>query len=439
MWGSDSRHLVFFDADNSVRVARLEEKAPGTQLDGHQGAVIAVQWSHDARRLATASRTDQTVRVWAPPASATRVLLAGHDFVSVDWSPDDSRVAVIDMAGELRVVEVESGASVSLGTHTTHAGGGGGMQTDFKKEDLQVAWSPANPALLASLERVGGLLILWDLAAEPRTQAFPLSPSPSTITICSGPSWSSTYVAVTCLEVAEASGGARSSDVVVVLVHALDRTVQRLSHGQHVANRQSTSLAFSPDGSALAVAGAEHVGVWEQGSGGEWRFRMLGDVGKVVDVAWSQDARSLFLVEQSGRVEAPPLPAPLALRTRGAVLSEAVAGGRWWRWRPALRAADRSLPPAPLLPLTRLVALRGECVTPACHRLRAPRRHPPPVHSPARGRGRGGGTAGGRHRRREHPLGGGQGRAQRRGAGQSCPRCTGLSAGRGAAVCGVRC
>jgi dipeptidyl aminopeptidase/acylaminoacyl peptidase len=70
----------------------------------HQGAVVAVAWSPDGTRVATAS-TDQTARVWdARTGAAVGAPLGHQDTVrAVAWSPDGTRVATASFDKTARV------------------------------------------------------------------------------------------------------------------------------------------------------------------------------------------------------------------------------------------------------------------------------------------------------------------------------------------------
>ncbi|MCH8042597.1 MAG: hypothetical protein IID44_02660 [Planctomycetes bacterium] len=121
------------------------------RLSGHKLAVIALRWSGDGTRLASASY-DTTVRVWdAKRGGVQHVLSAGPLAPTcLDWSKDDEKLVSGGGDHDIRVWDATTGKRL----HTLKA----------DSPASHVSWSPTGKLLASG--HLDGSIVIWDAAGK---------------------------------------------------------------------------------------------------------------------------------------------------------------------------------------------------------------------------------------------------------------------------------
>jgi WD40 repeat protein/DNA-binding SARP family transcriptional activator len=261
-----------FATGSMDRTAKVWDAATGHELltlIGHRAPVRRVAFSPDGRRLATAS-TDGDARVWdlgpAREALALPTTEASRAPGRVSYNADGSRVMEGLSDATAWVWDAASGEHVlTLRGHTDRVVG-----TAFSRDGRHLATSSFD-----------GTARLWDAAS-----GEPLSVLTGHIGRVWGVAFSSDSARVAS---AGQDGTTRIWDV------ATGRELLRLPSGP------AASVAFSPDGSRLAVGSLleGQVGVWNPTSG-ELLLTLRGHKGAVWSVAYSADSERLVSVSGDG-------------------------------------------------------------------------------------------------------------------------------------------
>jgi WD40 repeat protein len=213
----------------------------------HRGVIWGIAFSPDSALLATAS-ADGTIRQWDPTNGRTvRLLECGNDPpFDVAFSPDGASLAAGSQFGMLRLWEVATGRPTrTIEAHTDTI-----WRTAFSPDGAMLATACAD-----------GTLRLWDAAALRSTRHL-------------------------------SSGSGR-------------RVRQRKSANEplRVLEPKSGSIqamAFSPDGTTLALGGDGIVGLWDPTNGHP--IRRVENAESVSNVAFSSDGTIVAFAGYDGRV-----------------------------------------------------------------------------------------------------------------------------------------
>jgi GTPase SAR1 family protein len=261
------------------------------QLEGHDGHVQCLAWSHDGSALASGAE-DSTVRIWNADASVRQVVRADKPPARVVWSPDDRRIAGAADDGSLWLCDVHNWRS-----HIFRVGHGRGVPDSLQGarppahytrglrprnlgiEKLgparpSLAWSPDGQRLASSN---GAAIQVWEAKTEREVLGF--SGHQDRVTDLA---WSPDN---TRLVSAYADGALR--------IWHLDTKAFTALNGHRTA---ATTVAWSPDGRLIASGSTDRtVRLWLSDKGIESRI-LEGHTAEIGTLCFTADSRYLLSI-----------------------------------------------------------------------------------------------------------------------------------------------
>jgi len=297
-WSPDGRRVASADARGAILLWDAADGQVLRLLKGSQRAVRSVAWSPDGTRLASAD-WNGTARVWDPANGKEVVSYRGHAraVFAVAWSPDGKRLASGGEDKTIQVWDAADGKNISV--VRGHLGSVFGL-----------AWSPDGKRLASASE--DRTVRLWDALTGKEGS-----------TLRGHLNW---VTSVAWSPSGKQLASASNDCTIKVWDPSLAKELFSLrGHAQSVV-----SVAWSPDGTRLATASDDRtIKVWSA-TGGSEAFTLRGHTAQATAVAWNGDGTRLASAASDATVkiwDAAAGPETLVLRGTGGP-NESLA------WRP---------------------------------------------------------------------------------------------------------
>ncbi|HEY7283183.1 MAG TPA: WD40 repeat domain-containing protein, partial [Actinomycetota bacterium] len=253
--GTNGNEVSVWDTGTWTMVERLQ---------GHTGSVIGLDWSPDGTRIATGAN-DGTARIWDAATGQQILELAGHSglVANVAFSPDGTRLVTGGGDGTARVWDVSPGATAELF---------GGVEPGAM---LGVAYAPDGRSLITAGFGPGQGAWRWGAATGRRIGGYP-----------------DAYEAEFA---ADGSVMLVADHVEIVRPGMPVRILKDLPTGD-------AGLAYSEDGSSIAVPGGQSVVVWTSEGRRVRSFGPAGPDNTFFDAAFSPDGSLLAAITGRARL-----------------------------------------------------------------------------------------------------------------------------------------
>ena len=127
------------------------ELQAGCELQGHEKELLALAFSPDGKRIASASKSGELI-LWDISSRKSVLKLNAHDdgIASISFSPDGKLIATGGWDGYVKILDAMTGKEK--------------RSLEVKKSVSTVAWSPDGSKVAAGC--AGGVVFLWDVAKE---------------------------------------------------------------------------------------------------------------------------------------------------------------------------------------------------------------------------------------------------------------------------------
>jgi WD40 repeat protein len=299
----DGKRLATASTDNTVKVWDAASGRELRTLHGHSGPVVGLAYSKDDKVLATAS-LDNTAKVWDAVSGRELLTLRGHSYLvlSVAISPDGKRLATASADGTAKVWGTEGAEELlSLRGHS-----GPVLRAVFSPDGTRLAtagtdntarvWDAASGRQLSSLR--GHSNSVLNLAFSPDSKHLATSGADDTVKV-----WETVGERLlftlrghqdSVYGVAFDPAGTRLATASAdQTAKVWDATNGRLLLTLRGHTKDVWSVAFSPDGKRLATASADQTAIVWDAANGRALLPLRGHEGIVHTVAFSPDGKRL--------------------------------------------------------------------------------------------------------------------------------------------------
>jgi WD40 repeat protein len=286
----DGKKLATASSDKSAKVWDANTGKELYQLSGHSDMVLAITFSPDGKQIATAS-ADHTVILWDANSGKPSGNFQAHSkaVYAVAFSPDGKRLATGSADRTAKLWDVASRRELKTFPEPGHGESG---HTD---EVHGITFSPDGMCLVTA--SYDGTAKVWDAAVEPaaaeRTRLARLRNTPLRVLSLSDTSKTATAPPrITSVAYSPRSDriATTSSDGLVKLWDASSGQLLTTLYGH---SGDAIAVAFEPHGEAVATAGLDGLAkVWNISPGGEL-FSASPGTDILQTVTFSKDGRRI--------------------------------------------------------------------------------------------------------------------------------------------------
>ena len=259
-WSSDGKQLASAGGDNIIHLWDADNGVELLKLEGHEQFISSISWSSDGQRIASSS-ADATVRIWEI-ASGRELRIEGFQnrVADISWPPDGQYLASCGWNKSVLIWDTVSSSKVLA------------LSID-DQWSRSVAWSPDGKKLAAGDD--GGVLRVWNMPAGDKV--FESGEHHGHINAIA---WSNNgrFLA----SVSDSEPGNTNGFLQVMDINNGDVILEK-----DLSPAPARSLAWSPDGSKIALGSNNPVVQILDISNGQVIRELIGHTDAIYSLAWS--------------------------------------------------------------------------------------------------------------------------------------------------------